>query len=495
MRERLKTALSQRLPGLKENLIARYVDKYVDGVMQELGRQYARMSSDDLLQGEQNFCVDAVRNRCGRAKIDGQTHYIFSLMQDSPATSLVCITYKGNSIMHRVSRATINHNYKKEIMDELRILSVELEPQHLKDLKQRANVSVRIDAASLSSYITATRDALGKPGNSDSYEQKLTRNLQVALQLLELAEEDTDGTYLREYWEEIDSGRMHGHGLSLQRVPKEVRHAALGRCYRYDFKAASYALMTSLAEEIDPTLKTAALREYVKHRSNIRKRVAADVGISEEWMKSVFTSLGFGAELIDNPRKSIRGKLGPEKYQRLIANSEFVAIVKQLEQVSNTIVKAFGTGDFEFFGRTYSAINPKNQRKRNKRQLLAWVYQCMERAALDAFVETVPETYEVKLLVHDCVYLDRPLTLPVLADAKWKLQQKFSALNFEGDAIVPIRAVDWEAQAEQHRHKNRICDEEVAATEYWASLSLPGHEVVGNYWRLNSQGVLCWQNP
>jgi hypothetical protein len=478
MKERLKERLSQRLPGIKKILLTRYVDKYADAVMQELGRQFARMTSEDLLQGEMDFCADAVSNACGRAKIDGKTHYIFALMQADPATSLVSIEYTGNNLTHRVSRACINPKYKGEIMQELKSLIVELEPEHLKDLERQANIQVRIDAASLSSYISATRAAIGHAGTAakgHAYQEKLTRNLQLAMQLLSMAKEDAHGAYLLEYWEEIDSGRVHGHGLSIQRLPKEVRHAALGPCHRYDFKAASYALMTSYAEQIDPTLKTAALRDYVKHRSAIRLRVAGDVGISEEWMKSVFTSLGFGAELTDNPRKSIRGKLGAEKYQRLMANQEFTAIAQQLEQVSETILKHLGKAEFEFFDRTYSAINPKDQRKRNKRQLLAWVYQCMERAALDALVESVPESYELKLVVHDCIYLDRPLSAPVLADVKWKLRQQFSALNFEGEAIVPIHSGDWVDQAQQRevegldRHRVHIADEQFAAEEYWAN--------------------------
>jgi len=52
----------------------------------------------------------------------------------------------------------------------------------------------------------------------------------------------------------------------------------VGQCHRYDFKAASYALMTSLAQHFDPTLKTAALTGIRQVPSIIRRRIAAALG-------------------------------------------------------------------------------------------------------------------------------------------------------------------------------------------------------------------------
>jgi len=75
---------------------------------------------------------------------------------------------------------------------------------------------------------------------------------------------EEDGEYLfPEYWEQSDSGRYYGHGTSLQRVSKEVRHAALGRCHMYDVKAASYALLTRVGLAIDPALDVGVLVNYV----------------------------------------------------------------------------------------------------------------------------------------------------------------------------------------------------------------------------------------
>ena len=449
MKEELIKALTKRFPAMKPNMADRYAGKYMAAVMTEIATQYMLMNSDDMT-GEMNFAADRVNVASKRAIIDSKSIYIYSMMQSCPSTSLVVETYTGNSLTHRVSKVMFNPKYKKVIMEELRSMTIELNPQYLQDLDDKANNSVAVDVETLGSYIEHTRQALINPP-SQAYADKLLRNLLVANQLLAQVKEQDGEHWVDEYWEQIDSGRIQGHGISLQRISKEVRHAALGRCHRYDFKAASYALMTSLALQLDPTLNVAVLRDYIKNRTSIRKRIAKDIGISEDWMKSIFTSLGFGAELKDNPFNSIRGMLGQVKYHKLICNFEFLAIKRQLDQVSNTIHKhsAFPDTGFVLHGRTYTHINPKDGKKRTKNQKLAWIYQCLESHALGLFVDMVPEECNVKLMVHDCLYLQTPLSSQHFADIHWKLSQAYPLLTFEHDAIVPIHAEGFIGRAER----------------------------------------------
>ncbi|TDK63706.1 hypothetical protein [Sapientia aquatica] len=448
MKQKLKEELKKLHPFITDKMALRYVDKYVAAVMSEIAKRFMLMSSDEVSDGEMNFSAKSVDNASGRYKISGRTGYVYHLMQEHPATSLIISAYKGNSVTHRVSRVIFNPIYKKEIMEELGSLIIECEPKRLKELQDLANHSVEIDPESLASYIKQTKLSL-KNRKGQAYDEKLLRNLQIANQLQVLVRDNNGVAYLDEYWDEIDSGRIHGHGLSLQRIPKEVRHAALGRCYRYDFKAASYALMTSFARQIDPTLKTGALQDYIKNRSVIRRRIAKDIGISEEWMKEIFTSVGFGAQLKDNPYNSIRKKIGQEKYHKLLCNAEFMCIKSQLDQVSAVILNSLGKGDFELFGKTYAEINPKDKTKRTKNQKLAWLYQCLESGALNMFVNMIPENYKIKLLVHDCAYLDKPLSAQQIADIKYALMCRYEFLNFEGDAIIPIHASDYVCKYDQ----------------------------------------------
>lgn len=457
MKQQLKEALQARFPELKALVVERCVDKYTRAVMQEIGNQFPRMTKEDFEQAEMSFAEDQVSKACGQVDLAGARPRIYNVMQADPSTSLVLVTYKGNSIKRRVSKVTFNPKYKKNIMAELINLELEMNSKHQAELKAKANTSIKIDAESLASYITATADTLRAGLPEGRYKEELVRNYRLAQMILDNAREVNGETWVNEYWEEADSGRFYGQGVSLQRVPKHVRHAALGRCHKYDFQASSYALMTSLALAINPELQVSALKSYIKYRSEIRSSIAKDVGVSEDRIKAIFTSLGFGAEVKNNPFNSIRGTLGADCYAKLLANGTFARIKADLDAVTATIHQHFPNDSFEFYGRTYSGINPKDGTKRSKNQKLAWIYQCMEQQAIRTFMTLVPDEFQHLLTVHDCVYLAKALPGPVVQDIKFLLAEEFPLLTFDHEAIFPIHA------AADHGKQQRHYEEEVAA--------------------------------
>ena len=465
----ITAALLITQPSIKPNSAERYVSKYVAAMIQEIGQQYMLMSKDDFMAGEFDFAARRVTDLCGRAQFDGSTHYIFHLLQEHSSTAIAIEKYKGNNLAKRVSRYTLNPRYKKEIMDELINLTIELNPTYLQKLSAEANNSVFVDVDSLQNYILATRQSL-QQGGGTAYTDKLTRNLLIAQQvLLQVTYTDEGSAVVHEYWEAIDSGRIQGHGISLQRIPKEVRHGALGKCFRYDFKAASYALLTGLALLIDPTLKVGALKDYIQHRSVIRKNIAKDIGISEDWMKRIFTAIGFGAQLNDSPYTMIRNKIGKEKYDALKQHKKFAEIIDQLNAVTKTISKSpyFPDSGFTLHDNTYTQINPKDGKKRTTNQKLAWIYQCLESYAIAWFVARLPADSGFLLTVHDCVYLKHQIMPTVAHDIRVDMAREFPLLNFEEERIIPIRASNkLSEQQEEQAHRERIRQEELRAANY-----------------------------
>jgi len=470
MKEKLRQALTTRHPTLKPKQVAKAVDKYVAEVIGELAQQ---LSMGNIEEGEIDFPSDQVRARCGRIDIDKKTHYVLSIMHEHPSTSLVHVTYEGNNIKHEVSKVIFNPRYKKDVLEALQRESLiqELSPTYLDELEAKTNWESRVDVKSLESYIKATRAALAQPGHHENYIETLTTNLLIANTLLSRVRVVDGKTVLLEYWEDTDCGRIYGHGLSLQRVPRQVRNAALGPCHKYDFKASSYALMTSLALQIDPTLKVAALRDYIKYRSIIRRRIAAEVGISEEWMKEIFTAIGFGAKTTDNPYSYVRGKLGADKYNILMMNDEFADIANRFEAVTETIAQHSKGDDFYFMGLTYYQIDPKRKVKRNKAQRLAWIYQRMESVALRKFVELA--RVKPLLMTHDCVYFKHKLPQPLETDIRCQLNTMFKELNFEHQEVVPIRYNDPRIDAEIAAHKRLIAEDTQFAQNYISPSSTP----------------------
>jgi len=459
MREKLQQQLAINQPSLKHYQVIKYVDKYVDAVMTQISRQYLTVTSDDLDAGEVNFAANEVYEQCGQAMLVGERIRVYTMMQEQANTSLIIQTYKGNSISKRISKFTFNPKYKNDIYKDMMEGDYLLNDVYLKKLASQANFTIAVDMDAFDSYIKNTQQSMAK-SRGVKYIEKLCRNLLAAKQIKQQAVQQADGSYVvGEYWETIDSGRMHGHGISLQRVAKEVRHAALGRCARIDFKASSYAILTSLALAIDPTIKVAAIKQYIQKRTVIRKRIAKKIGVSEEWMKKIFTSLGFGAELKNNPFSSIRRKLGKDKYELLIANAEFMEIKQALDRVRVVVLSSdeFKGDTFSIGSHTYNALDSKAQKIRSKNQKLAWIYQAFERMALDIVIDKMPSRFDQLLPVHDCVYIKQSLPAHVVLDLKFELRELFPLLDFEQELIFPIHA------HEDHNKYNDAIDADIAA--------------------------------
>ena len=384
MKNKLTALLTSKYPTLKGFQVHDYVNRYIDGVMREIAFRFATITSEDIDAAEFSFAVDKVNKEIGQASLDGKRLRVWTMMQLHTDTSLVLVTYEGNSLTNRVSKVTLNPRYKKEILTELVTNNFTLTSAYVETTKEAPNFSIPIDMDALDSYIKNTKQ-IQSTVKTRKYQEKLIRNLLAASRIKLKAELQNNGSYLvHEYWTKIDSGRIHGKGFSLQLAPKEVRHAALGRCSKIDFKASSYAILTSIALEINPQLKVESLKSYIKYRAPIRTRIAKKVGISEEWIKTVFTSLGFGAEVKDNRHNTIRNKLGKEKFNILVANQEFAYIKHELDLVRSTILKSeqFSGDVFQIGDYTYKHIDSKTGLKRNKNQKMAWIFQAIERMAL-----------------------------------------------------------------------------------------------------------------
>ena len=489
MRNKLIAQLASKYPTLKRYQVHDCVNRYVDAVMQEIAFRFATITSEDIEAAEFSFAADAVNKEIGQSSLNGKRIRVWTLMQLDTQTSLVIGTYKGNSFTHKVSKVTLNPRYKKEILNELITNNFTLTSAYVKNTKEKPNYSIPVVMDSLDSYIKNTEQILST-AREGKYKEKLIRNLLAARRIKLEAELQEDGTHLvHEYWSQIDSGRIHGHGHSLQLAPKEVRHAALGRCSKIDFKASSYAILTSIALAINPQLKVESLKSYIKYRTPIRIRIAKSVGISEEWIKTIFTSLGFGAEVKDNPFNSIRKKLGQDKFNLLVANQEFICIKQELDVVRDTILKSsqFSGDEFKVKEHTYKNIDSKTGRMRTKNQRMAWIFQAFERLALEIVINKMPKNFTMLLPVHDCLYIKQRLPSHVVLDLKDEIRQLIPLLDFEQELVIPIHASEdhdkfnLAIEAEEMAHKQRIAQEEIKARGYKSEFMVSVHQKVPDF--------------
>ena len=501
IREQLVAELKQVNHELKKDMLyERCVNKYVDGMLLMIQESWALDYKSTYLQaGEFLFNATKAQKVCGQ--IGTKQQHIYNLMQQHSQTSFVIEVQKGFSVgaSSTLSRVVLNQHYRKFILEESTIAAIHTPKKLLDEIEQQANYYVEVDTKSLASYITKTSDTLNDSlSKSTAYTDKLRSNLAAANKLLSMVHEpdsEHQTHYINEQWKQADCGRLYGKGFSLQRMSKEVRHAALGICHKYDFKACAFALMAGLAHAIDSTLKIASVTDYVKYRQSIRSAIAREVNIPVELVKTIFTSLGFGAQLVNNQFHAIRGeiakharqshdkniwldkvqynKLGNDEYERLINNQTFKFIYEDLESINRTILEYFskeslGIGEF-----TYSDVDPKTSKKRTDKQKLAWIYQALEAQAMIQFCNEVRLYGQSELLTtHDCVYFKKSLTNEQVIDIQLKLRERFPYLGFEHEVIFPISTDEHfatyfaDANADEEEHRQRMAQMEIDAQGY-----------------------------
>lgn len=496
LKTKLRAALMLASPNIgKDYFYDRCVTKYVNAMLPAISKAISLNHKSKLMLDEFSFAQAKIREEIGT--IGKPQKYIYELMKSSSTTSLILVIRNGFSKngVSKLSTVKLNPIYKELIMDELLNLRVETNLQLLDEIEADANYTVNVDPVSLASFIAKTAATIKTTTNGDAYKEKLLRNLAAARQLQTMVH-DADATnaspYIRERWKMDDCGRIYGQGYSLQRMTKEVRHAALGVCHKYDFKASAFAIMAGLAHEINPALLLGATLDYVKNRQIIRKRIAEQLNISESLVKTIFTALGFGAELKNNQHNAIRGalaeaarmqhdttkrlerdvynNLGADEFRRLVENRTFGYIYEELQLINKTIIDHFKTNELVIDGNIYNEINMKTGKKRTDKQKLAWIYQAYESMAMQQFYELAKQ--EPLLTTHDCIYLKRKLNANEIVDITYQLQQTFPYLRFEHEEIIPI-STDTEygrrceaVIADENAHKEFIRQEEANAVGY-----------------------------
>jgi hypothetical protein len=462
---KLRNALVAAHPALnKPKLYDRCVNRYVDGVLLAIRDAWATNTDTKCtVKGAFALSQRKLADEIRKVFVHEKQRSIYYMMQEHESTSLLTEIHKGFSFGNNsmLSVVKLNDLYRDMILTELLNLKVEANIDALEDIERNANYTVNVNTASLRSYIAKTQQTIAETDKGQHYSEKLRKNLAAAQRLLAMVHvaDDSNATaYLRERWEQADTGRLYGQGYSLQCMTQEVRHAALGVCHKYDFKACAFALMAGLAHSINPTLKLGATLDYITNRAKIRERIAKQTGISVALVKEIFTALGFGAELKNNTHNAIRGalakaarmqhdsedrldrevynNLGAVEFARLVGNQVFGFIYEELQQINATILQHFDGDDFEIGGNTYNATHPKTGKKRNSRQKLAFIYQAMESSAMLQFAELTGQ--EVLLTTHDCIYLKRKLSSEQVKDITLQLQETFMYLRFEHEEIWPI---------------------------------------------------------
>jgi hypothetical protein len=506
--------LVQKLQQLQPQLgttkqYTKWVNKYVDTMLIAIKQAItAKVDKSQLKENEFSFPKHKVSLAMGR--YGNPQNYIYPLMQQHNETSLLLEVRDGFSYPNNSQLTVMRFNpiYEDLLMEELLNLKLEKNQQLMDDIELNYTHIINVDIASLRGYINKTKQDIAERKNGQRYNEVLLRNLSAAQQLMTMTHEADDrnphSAYLLERYKTDDCGRIYGEGCSLQRMRKEVRDAALGVCHKYDFKACAFAVMASLAHTINPNLKIGAVLDYIKNRAKIRVRIAADTGIDEKLIKSIFSAVGFGAKLRNTHFSAIRRELakharqqhdssvwleknawnhlGNDEYERLVANQTFTYIYEDFQQINATILQHYGDKELVINGFVYSNIDPNAQKldkngKRKKKsdyrtneQKLAWIYQACETLAREQFEQLSGQ--KALLTTHDCIYFKQKLPASAILNITDELQQTFPYLRFEYEPIYPITDKQTydsrfaEADEYERQHKALIAAKSIEHKDY-----------------------------
>lgn len=492
MKHELVKALLKHYPSLNPKIVERQVQQYIVEFVKHLRYQYLWVSKEQLNQGVISFSESKFTQQAGVITINGKKEHMSLIMRKHPDTQIYRTTYVGNGLSKKVSEIQLFPKYKGTIMTEMKqqILS-ELNSWVL----QRTSHPIQVDLTppdeytdytpinwqSLVDFITNCCVEWDKTNKGQAYRDRLIRNATQALKILENSHLTNQGYYFYEQRETKNTGRVYGKGLSLISVPREVRHAALGICYKYDLRAASMCILRKMALDIKPDLLTGAITDYIKQRSEFRQYLAASMMITEEQAKEIITSLGFGAEVKDSPFTEIRrilsmdenfqyhDDLGRIRIEQLKTNQPFMMLYNKIREISDIVYDGWKKRTLEIGSRSCSQLDPlTNRRSMSKNQVLAWLYQATESAIMELTMQAI-DSDNLLLRVHDCIYVKNPLPKDTIVTINHNLNEVYPGLIFECKRIQPVGTkTQPQALKPLTEHEKFIMEEERRAEEYFS---------------------------
>lgn len=197
-------------------------------------------------------------------------------------------------------------------------------------------------------------------------------------------------------------------GVNLQTASKEVRHVALAGNYAYDLQASVFAMYAGRAVD---QADWPAMRNYIINRTAIRNKVAFDTRLSVDQVKEAITTIGFGARF----RKGgpIEHLLGAPGMVLFAAHPEIKKLLIEFRKASN-LVKRKG-------------IIPNKD----------YIFHHLQLWVMNEFIRCSGQ--KPNLIVHDCVYFQKPIDLQTTIDSMELDYFDKSYLKFEETKISAHR--------------------------------------------------------
>ncbi len=200
---------------------------------------------------------------------------------------------------------------------------------------------------------------------------------------------------------ESKAGRLYSVGGIMQNAPREVRNAAFSGCYDYDVENCHFDLVRQLAARIG--MQTPAINDYLARKSEVRRQIAKDVGVSVKQTKSALIALIYGATMRCNSfykdgrevQPAIVGLMGKEKAAALFNHPAYLALHQEVKRVRKPILDAAK----KHRGNIINPFGKGISTKESAESQLAHLVQGAEALILDTVIQHHHQN--LRMLMHD----------------------------------------------------------------------------------------------
>jgi len=254
-----------------------------------------------------------------------------------------------------------------------------------------------------------------------------------------------------ETYSESRSGRLYGHSLSLQNIPKEVRYALMTGYTDWDFEACHPAILANYMRLHHYALPT--VESYVQMKAPMRRVLATEVGVDLGQIKKAITVLVYGASITNTRESALVNILGREGVQAFRTNPFLATMAAELREASVQVlrdhqsVSAKGSVVTNVLGKEYLVSDGVKSGS-----LVSHVLQGYEARMLEIIMQAMagPDgiTHDVRIIQHDGFTTEVPThegiargLRAILEDPKLGFEMELShqVIHYETDARPTFR--------------------------------------------------------
>jgi hypothetical protein len=229
-----------------------------------------------------------------------------------------------------------------------------------------------------------------------------------------------------------DSGRLYAEGLNLQSCKREIRQAALAGLWDIDISTCHFTIMAQMATRFG--YHCAAMEAYIANKTAVRRKIAADIGISPSTAKRVINAIGYGARESTSPENAIPELIGKDRAKALYSHKLYRDLKGDVDAATEIILcnQSYKGGRLSNLANRAISVLTDTGKPAKKPTLMAHLLQGVEAAALEAAVRACPG--KVVLLQHDGFTAYEPIDPELLRSA---------VLQFTGfDLIFDVEKIE-----------------------------------------------------